>query len=193
MLKHSLLSASLAAIALPLVAFAQTAEDQPATSPTTSQDRTHDSRTMSGQDRTGVGETQTPRQDPYGTRATTGEDLNRTEPAAGQDNMRGQTDRAGQTRAVDMKTIASGHRASKLIGRDIVNEANETVGKIDDLVITRDDRVLYAIVSVGGFLGMGERLVAVPYDDLAMRGDNFVMRDATKDSLKQRPEFKYQN
>lgn len=192
MLKRSLFSAGLAAIALPLVTFAQTAQDQP----TTSQDRTYDNRTMTGQDRTGTGETATPRQDPYGTRSTSGQDMNRTEPAAGQDTMRGQTnqtDRARQARSVDVKTIATGHRASKLIDREIVNEANETVGTIDDLVITRDDRVLYAIVSVGGFLGMGERLVAVPYDELTMRNDNFVMRDASKDSLKQRPEFKYQD
>lgn len=187
MLKRSLFGASVAAVAFPLVALAQTAQDQPTTSP----DRTYDNRSMTGQDRTGTGTTGTT--DQHRTRSTTGQDLDRTEPAAGPDTMRGQTDRTMQSRAADVRTIASGYRASELMDREVVNEANEKVGTIDDLVVTRDDRVLYAIVSVGGFLGMGERLVAVPYDELTARDDNFVMRDATKDSLKRRPEFKYQD
>src|SRR5690554_6410599 len=86
-------------------------------------------------------------------KGATAEDLNRMAPAAGN--------------PTDPSAMASGHRVSKLIARNVVNESNETIGSIDDLSLTEDNRV-HAIVSVGGFFGMGERLVAVPLDQLQM-------------------------
>ena len=93
---------------------------------------------------------------------------------------------------VDIKTLATGYRSSKVVGSDVVNEKKETIGKVDDLLISRDQH-LYAVISVGGFLGMGSKLVAVPYGELAPTADNsgFVLAGATKDSLKALPEYKY--
>ena len=54
---------------------------------------------------------------------------------------------------VDPATAATGFRASKIIGSSVVNEANETVGSIDDLIVTPDEKAPYAVLSVGGFLG----------------------------------------
>ena len=94
--------------------------------------------------------------------------------------------------AVDVKALASGLRSSKVVGSSVVNENKETIGKVDDLIITRDQKV-YAVISVGGFLGIGSKLVAVDYDALQPTTDNsgFVLAGATKDSLTSQPEFKY--
>ncbi len=54
---------------------------------------------------------------------------------------------------VDVQTVAAGYRASKVIGSSVVNDANETIGKIDDLLVTRDGKEPYVVLSVGGFLG----------------------------------------
>lgn len=93
--------------------------------------------------------------------------------------------------AVEPMTVSTGYRASKVIGATVVNDQNETVGKIDDLLIRSDDRVLVAIVSVGGFLGIGDRLVAVPYDAVTWRSDKAMLQGASKDRLKTFPEFVY--
>lgn len=93
---------------------------------------------------------------------------------------------------VDIKTLATGYRSSKVVGSDVINEKHETIGKIDDLLISRDQH-LYAVLSVGGFLGMGSKLVAVQYAQLVPSADNraFVLAGATKDSLKSLPEYNY--
>src|ERR1700737_3280133 len=62
---------------------------------------------------------------------------------------------------VDVQKVAAGYRASKVIGSSVLNEANETIGKIDDLLVTRDGKEPYAVLSVGGFLGMGTHMVVV--------------------------------
>jgi hypothetical protein len=67
---------------------------------------------------------------------------------------------------VDVQKLAAGYRASKVIGSNVVNDANETIGKIDDLLVSPDGKQPYAVLSIGGLLGMGTRLVVVPYDTL---------------------------
>ena len=71
---------------------------------------------------------------------------------------------------VDPQTVATGYRTSKVVGSTVVNEANETVGTIDDLIVTPSEKVPFAVLSVGGFLGMGEKYHPLPwrilnYDD----------------------------
>ena len=101
------------------------------------------------------------------------------------------TDKATIVR-VDVARVALGHRASKLVGATVVNSADESIGKIDDLVVNPQDKITYAIVSVGGFLGVGNKLVAVPFDSLrAVKEDRLVLSGGTKDALKALPEFKY--
>ncbi len=102
-----------------------------------------------------------------------------------------QTAKVTQITVIEPATVMKGYRASKIVGMTLTNEANETVGKIDDLVIRADDKAVVAIVSVGGFLGVGDRLVAVPYESIAWRENTGVLPGATKDRLKTFPEFKY--
>ena len=92
---------------------------------------------------------------------------------------------------VDPQTLATGFRVSKVLGATVLNEANEKVGTIDDLIVTPTSKVPYAVLSVGGFLGMGTRLVVVPYDTMKTGDKNMVLPGATRDSLKVLPEFNY--
>jgi hypothetical protein len=92
---------------------------------------------------------------------------------------------------VDVQKVAAGYRASKVIGSSVSNEANETIGKIDDLLVTRDGKEPYAVLSVGGFLGMGTRMVVIRYDSLKFADNKIVLPGGTKDGLKMLPAFEY--
>ena len=93
---------------------------------------------------------------------------------------------------------ATDMRASFLIGANVTNMANETVGNINDLVLDKDGKVVAVIVGVGGFLGIGEREVALDYKSLNIKYDPNAMTNAgattiqvnaTKDSLKNAPAW----
>jgi PRC-barrel domain len=92
---------------------------------------------------------------------------------------------------VNVTQLADGFRSSKLVGAPVVNDANQSIGKIDDLLVGRSDKVLYAVLSVGGFLGVGSKLVAVPYASLQIGPKDVVLPGGNKDQLKALPEFKY--
>jgi hypothetical protein len=92
---------------------------------------------------------------------------------------------------VDVQKVAAGYRASKVIGSSVLNEADEKIGSIDDLLVTRDGKEPYAVLSVGGFLGMGTHLVVVRYDSLKFADDKIVLPGGTKDKLKMLPAFEY--
>jgi sporulation protein YlmC with PRC-barrel domain len=91
---------------------------------------------------------------------------------------------------VNVHAVALGYRASQLIGRTVHNDRGEDIGKIDDLIVGRD-KVLFAIVGVGGFLGIGQRLIAVPYASLTMSPQRIVLPGASKAAVQRLPEFKY--
>lgn len=92
---------------------------------------------------------------------------------------------------VDIQTLAAGYRASRVIGSSVVNDANETIGKIDDLLVSSDGKRPYAVLSIGGFLGMGSHMVIVPYDSLKFTDNKVTLPGGTKEGLKMLPEFKY--
>jgi hypothetical protein len=94
---------------------------------------------------------------------------------------------------VDPQSLATGYRTSKVAGSTVVNETNETVGTIDDLIVTPSEKVPFAVLSVGGFLGIGTKYVVVPYSTLEVHDKRMVLPGGTKESLKSLPEFKYTN
>ncbi len=53
-----------------------------------------------------------------------------------------------------------------MVGLNVYNEKNENVGSINDLLMDKSGSIKAAVISVGGFLGMGARLVAVPFDKI---------------------------
>ncbi|MCW3477148.1 PRC-barrel domain-containing protein [Limobrevibacterium gyesilva] len=92
---------------------------------------------------------------------------------------------------VDPASLATGYRTSKVVGSTVTNEADETVGTIDDLIVTPGEKVPFAVLSVGGFLGMGTKLVVVPFNAIKVTDKHMMLPGATRDSLKALPEFKY--
>jgi hypothetical protein len=94
---------------------------------------------------------------------------------------------------VDVVAVAQGYRASKLRGTDVLGADNKKIGSFDDLVIGKTDRVLFAIIQVGGLLGVGSHLIAVPYTSLQISDDGrrIVLPSATKKQVESLPEFKY--
>jgi hypothetical protein len=93
---------------------------------------------------------------------------------------------------VDVVQVANGYRASKLRGVTVSNPQNQKIGDLDDLIVGKD-RVLFAIVQVGGFLGIGSHFIAVPYSSLQINedGSRIVLPGATREQVKGLPEFKY--
>jgi hypothetical protein len=65
------------------------------------------------------------------------------------------------------------------------------VGTIDDLIVTTNEKVPYAVVSVGGFLGTDSKYVVVPYSLFVVHDKQMLLPGATKESLKSLPEFNY--
>lgn len=96
---------------------------------------------------------------------------------------------------VDVVAVADGYRFSELKGVDVTNPKGETVGELDDLMIVGKDRVVFAIIEAGGFLGIGSHLIAVPYKSLEISsgGKRIVLPGATKEQVKGAPEFKYKD
>jgi sporulation protein YlmC with PRC-barrel domain len=83
-------------------------------------------------------------------------------------------------------------RADKLIGRSIQNPQDETIGEIKSVVLNQNGTADTVIVGVGGFLGVGEREVALGWKDLKVSDNGEKVTTAlTKDQLKALPEYKY--
>ena len=74
------------------------------------------------------------------------------------------------TAAASMNTTNASYRgdwrASKIVGLNVYNNANEKVGSIDDLLTDKNGTVKGVVIGVGGFLGMGEHLVAISFDKI---------------------------
>jgi len=92
---------------------------------------------------------------------------------------------------VDVQKLGAGYRASKVIGSTVVNDAQETIGQIEDILVSSDGRQPYAVLSIGGFLGMGTHMVVVPYEALRFADKKVMLPGGTKEGLKMLPEFKY--
>jgi sporulation protein YlmC with PRC-barrel domain len=88
-------------------------------------------------------------------------------------------------------------RASKLIGSTVYGSDNASIGEVNDVILASDGKVNAVVVGVGGFLGVGEKNVALPFDKLnvAKKADSAAIDKITvsfsKDDLKAAPTFAY--
>ena len=94
--------------------------------------------------------------------------------------------------AVATVKMENGTRASKIIAAAVFNDQNQQVGTVDDIILDHDNKAVLAIISVGGFLGVGGKLVAVAFTQLHMDDHGKVLLpDASKDALNKMPGFVY--
>lgn len=98
---------------------------------------------------------------------------------------------------IEMEAIVVGWSAQRdLFGKTVVNDKNEKIGKVDDLIISpgkegNTPAASFAIIGVGGFLGLGKRDVAIPMEQLKLHNKQLTLAGATKDALKALPPFVY--
>lgn len=85
--------------------------------------------------------------------------------------------------------------ASTLIGNPVRNRAGEDLGKIEEIMLdTQHNRISYAVLSFGGFLGIGDKLFAVPWEALEVDGDDHCcVLDVAKERLENAPGFDKDN
>ncbi len=94
--------------------------------------------------------------------------------------------------AVASVRMENGIRASKIIGSGVYSDPNTQIGTVDDLMLTPDNKVALAIVSVGGLIGIGGKLTAVPITQLQRAPDGkLILPGASKESLNAEPNFVY--
>jgi len=82
--------------------------------------------------------------------------------------------------------------ASNVYNQSVYDKNEQKIGDLTDLIIERDGRIKSAIVGVGGFLGVGQKEVEVPFTDLKMmtrNGKNWLALDRTKDQLQSAPTY----
>jgi sporulation protein YlmC with PRC-barrel domain len=100
---------------------------------------------------------------------------------------------------IEMETLVVGRSAKRdLFGKTVVNDKNEKIGKVDDLIISpskgsNTPAASFAIIGVGGFVGIGKREVAIPTEQLKLQNKQLTLPGATKDALKAMPPFMYQS
>jgi sporulation protein YlmC with PRC-barrel domain len=112
--------------------------------------------------------------------------------AAGAADSAAQTAGSTLISTEQLREVATGWSAKKqILGKDVYNETGEKIGDINDLIVAPSRAVSYAIVGVGGFLGVGEHNVAVPVSKLKQQMGKIVLSGATKDALKAAPKFEY--
>ena len=66
--------------------------------------------------------------------------------------------------AVSDSSFQGNWRASKMVGLSVYNDKNESIGSINDMLTDKDGKIKAVVIGVGGFLGVGEHLVAIPFE-----------------------------
>ncbi len=106
-----------------------------------------------------------------------------TESATGKDKM-------GKTQGRMAKAEEMPSRASKIIGMTVEDAQGERLGKVEDLMIDpKSDRVIFAVVSYGGTLGMGGKYTAVPLSLMSEGNQDRLVLNVSKDKLASAPTF----
>ena len=97
---------------------------------------------------------------------------------------------SGTVIVADAKDKSGALKASELIGMKVQGSDGKNLGKIRDLVIAPDGAVRYAVLDFGGFLGIGDKYFAVPWDALQRtQNGKTIALDTTKRDLKKAPGF----
>ena len=84
-------------------------------------------------------------------------------------------------------------RAKKLLGSDIYGPDNKVIGDVSDLIIDLNGRISAFVVSIGGFLGIGVKHVAIPIEDIKIGQDGHLTVNFTEAQLEKAPDFDFGN
>ena len=128
---------------------------------------------------------------PRGSDATAPSKPAESEPGMGAAGRTGTTlDGSATTGSAGLSTNSSAAVTSAAIGKDVLNEAGDTIGEVEDIVTDQSSNTVYAVVSVGGFLGIGDKNVLVPVDELNVGAENVIlMSQSTEEDLKALPAY----
>jgi sporulation protein YlmC with PRC-barrel domain len=92
----------------------------------------------------------------------------------------------------ELRDVTYGWSAKRqILGQTVYNEKNERVGAIDDVIVTGDKSVSYAIINAANFLGLEKHDVAVPVSRFQLMGNRLVLAGATKEAMQSYPAFEY--
>jgi len=92
---------------------------------------------------------------------------------------------------VSKRAVIHGFSARRhVLGQKVYTDEGELVGKIEDLVLAKR-AVSHVILGVGGFLGIGTCLVAIPVGEFSRRDDRIVLQGANKEAIRALPRFEY--
>ena len=188
----NLLPMTLAAglVVAPVMAFAQ-ADGTPGNPPSTALGRTVDRATGNPTVPDGA-----PGNPPGTAAGRAAERVTGQAPAASPTTTTSATPGATTMAVVAGSVVTERPRLSQIIGGNVYNERNERVVEVDDVILVAPGgtaQAPMAIIQVGGFLGMGGRLVSVPLNDLRWNAENsrIVMPGASKEALQSRAPFEY--
>lgn len=98
---------------------------------------------------------------------------------------------------VEMDAVVVGWSMERdVLDKAVVNEKKERIGKIEDVILSpskdaKAPHASFAVIGVGGFLGMGTKDVVIPMEQIKLQDGRLTLVGATKDALKGLPEFKY--
>lgn len=100
---------------------------------------------------------------------------------------------APRSASVPASQRPEGRRASELIGANVYNDGNDSIGSVRDLLLAPQGGQMTAVLSVGGFLGIGSKDVAVPFSELRWNSERerWLLPGATAENLRARPEFEF--
>jgi sporulation protein YlmC with PRC-barrel domain len=111
--------------------------------------------------------------------------------AIGQENKTVTTSEKVVINANDFKMAPRWQKSTDLINKKVINSGSENLGKIEEIVVdSNSGRILYGVLSFGGFAGMGDKLFAIPWQSLQLSSDsNAFTLNIDKDRLKSAPGF----
>jgi len=94
----------------------------------------------------------------------------------------------------ELRDVTLGWSAKRqILGHPVYNNMDERIGSVDDIIVTTEKSVSYAIINAGGFLAVAKHNVAIPVSQFKLDGDKLVLPGATRDALKAAPQFDYAN
>jgi hypothetical protein len=126
---------------------------------------------------------------------TTAPDKSATMPSSKGDKATAADKATTQTGGFITQQAESQKMAENIIGMKVQNPQKENIGKVSDLILDDQNRIVGAVLSVGGFLGIGDKHVALAWNELQVQGtgnDQVATVNLSKDQLKSAPAFKTQ-